>query len=170
MTIDRATLNGAVKAVVAAAHADDSAELYRAVMPPAGTATPPAEAATWFGSLLIHLVLAAATASKLERGCSREAVSGWVGEVLGPLPTLALLRGADPGGIDHVEAVSAAAHYSRFHEYTVDLICWVGLADPDQAPDARGVDAHCTVTNDKAARITVLGMLGRLAAGPGERN
>ncbi|MFJ3219538.1 hypothetical protein ACIPLC_26895 [Kitasatospora sp. NPDC086801] len=162
MTIDQAALGSAVKAVVAAAHADDPAALYRAVMPPAGTDTPPAEVTTWFGSLLIHLALTAATASRLERGCPREAVSGWIGEVLGPLPTPALLRAADPDRIDHVEAVSSAADYSRCHEYTVDLIR-VGLTEPDQAPDERGIEAHCAVTNDKKARITVIAMLGRLA-------
>ncbi|MER7585527.1 hypothetical protein [Kitasatospora sp. NPDC097691] len=168
MTIDQAALGRAVKAVVAAAHADDPAALYRAVMPPAGTDTPPAEATAWFGTLLIHLALTAAAASELEPGCPREAVSEWIGEVLGPLPTPALLRAADPGRIDHVEAVSAAADHSRYHEYTVDLIR-VGLTDPDQAPDERGVDAHCAVTNDKKARITVMAMLGRLAAVPDGR-
>ncbi|MFJ6775057.1 hypothetical protein ACIQOV_29540 [Kitasatospora sp. NPDC091257] len=168
MTIDQAALGSAVKAVVVAAHADDQAALYRAVMPPAGTDTPPAEVTAWFGTLLIHLALAAAITSKLERGCPREAVSGWIGEVLGPPPTPALLRAADPGRIDHVEAVSAAADYSQCHEYAVDLIR-LGLAEPDEAPDERGVDAHCAVTNDSRTRITVIAMLGRLAAVPGGR-
>ncbi|MEU1286904.1 hypothetical protein [Kitasatospora sp. NPDC005856] len=163
MTIDQAALGSAVEAVVAAARDDDPAALYRAVMPPAGGDTPPGEAARWFGSLLVHLALTAATASKLERGCSREAVSGWIGEVLGPPPTPALLRAEDPGRIDHVEAVDAAAGHSRCREYAVDLIR-LGLAEPDAAPDERGVDAHCTVTNDKKARIIVMAMLGRLAA------
>lgn len=168
VTIDQAALGSAVKAVAAAAHADDPAALYRAVMPPAGTDTPPAEAANWFGSLLIHLALAAASASRLERGCPRETVAGWIGEVLGPLPTPALLRAADPGRIDHVEAVRAVADYSRCREYAVDLVR-VGLTEPDEAPDERGVDAHCAVTNDKDARITVMAMLGRLASVPGGR-
>ncbi|MBD0694653.1 hypothetical protein [Streptomyces sp. CBMA123] len=168
MTTDQAALGSAVKAVVAAAGADDLAALYQAVMPPAGGDTPPAEAARWFGSLLVHLALTAASASELERGCPREAVSEWIGEVLGPVPTPALLRAEDPGRIDHVEAVSAAEGYSRCQEYAVDLIR-LGLADPDEAPDERGVDAHCAVTNDKKLRITVMAMLGRLAAGPGGR-
>ncbi|MGW7448399.1 hypothetical protein [Kitasatospora sp. NPDC054795] len=166
MAIDQAALGSAVKAVVAAVHADDQAALYRAVMPPTGTDTPPAEVTAWFGTLLIHLALTAATTSKLERGCSREAVAGWIAEVLGPPPTPALLRAADPGRIDHVEAVGAAADYSRCHEYTVDLVR-LGLADPDQAPDERGVDAHCSATNDSRTRITVIAMLGRLATVPG---
>lgn len=132
-------------------------------MPPAGSATPPADAAIWFGSLVIHLALTAAAASRLEQGCFREAVSGWVGKALGPLPTPALLRAEDPGRIDHVEALSAAADYLQCREYAVDLIR-VGLAEPDQAPEERGVDAHCAVTNDKKVRITVISMLGRLAA------
>ncbi|MEV7603542.1 hypothetical protein AB0O91_39855 [Kitasatospora sp. NPDC089797] len=168
MTIDQAALGSAVKAVAAAAHADDVAGLYRAVMPPAGTDTPPAEVAAWFGSLLIHLALTAAASSGLARGCPRETVSEWIGEVLGPPPTPALLRAADPGRIDHVEAVSAAAGYSRCREYAVDLVR-VGLTDPEEDPDARGVDAHCTVTNDKDLRITVMAMLGRLAAPPDGR-
>ncbi|MEE1782958.1 hypothetical protein PUR71_08520 [Streptomyces sp. SP17BM10] len=168
MTIDKAALGSAVRAVAAAAHADDVAALYRAVMPPAGTDTPPAEAAAWFGSLVIHLALTAATASDLERGCSREAVSEWIGEVLGPVPTPALLRAEDPGRIDHVEAVSAAADCSRLREHAVDLIR-VGLIEPDEDPDQRAVDAHCAVTNDKHARIVVMAMLGRLAADPGGR-
>ncbi|GAB7184496.1 hypothetical protein ATKI12_4327 [Kitasatospora sp. Ki12] len=168
MTIDQAALGRAVKAVSAAAHADDAAALYRAVMPPAGTDTPPAEAATWFGTLLIHLALTAAASSELEPGCPRDAVSEWIGQELGPPPTPALLRAADPDRIDHVEAVSAAADHSRYHEYAVDLIR-LGLAEPDEAPDERGVDAHCTVTNDKDARIVVMAMLGRLAAAPGGR-
>ncbi|MEU9048445.1 MULTISPECIES: hypothetical protein [unclassified Kitasatospora] len=168
MTIDQAALGRAVRAVAAAAHADDVAALYRAVMPPTGTDTPPAEAATWFGTLLIHLALTAATASKLEPGCHRDAVSEWIGRELGPPPTPALLRAADPGRIDHVEAVSAAADYSRYHEYAVDLVR-VGLTDPDQEPDERGVDAHCAVTNDQDARITVMAMLGRLIPVPGDR-
>ncbi|MFD5464976.1 hypothetical protein ACFWIQ_19425 [Kitasatospora sp. NPDC127059] len=168
MTIDQAALGNAVKTVAAAAHADDPAALYRAVMPPAGTDTPPAEAAAWFGTLLIRLALAAAASSGLERGCPRETVSGWIKEVLGPPPSPALLRAADPGRIDHVEAVSAAADYSRCHEYAVDLIR-LGLAEPDEAPDERGVDAHCAVTNDKRTRITVMAMLGRLIGVPGER-
>ncbi|MFE4356766.1 hypothetical protein DR950_00345 [Kitasatospora xanthocidica] len=168
MTIDRAALDSAMKAVVAAAHADDPAALYQAVMPPAGTDTPPAEVTAWFGTLLIHLALSAATTSKLERGCPREAVSGWIGETLGPPPTPALLRAADPGRIDHAEAVSAAADYSRCHEYTVDLIR-LGLAEPNEAPDERGVDAHCAATNDSRTRITVIAMLGRLAPVPGGR-
>ncbi|MEU8513562.1 hypothetical protein AB0C76_18520 [Kitasatospora sp. NPDC048722] len=168
MTIDQAALGSAVKAVVAAAHADDSAALYRAVMPPTGTDAPPAEVAAWFGSLVLHLALTAATASDLERGCSREAVSGWIGEVLGPLPSPALLRAADPARIDHVDAVSAAAACSRLREYAVDLIR-VGLIEPDEDPDQRAVDAHCAVTNDKDARIIVMAMLGRLAPGPGGR-
>ncbi|MFE6052563.1 hypothetical protein ACFQ6N_17555 [Kitasatospora sp. NPDC056446] len=166
MTIDQAALGSAVKAVVDAACADDAAMLYQAVMPPAGTDTPPAEATTWFGSLLIHLALTAASASRLERGCSREAVSGWISEVLGPLPTPALLRAEDPGRIDHVEAVRAVADYSWCRESAVNLIR-LGLAQPDEEPDRRGVDAHCAVTNDKDARITVMAMLGRLAAEPG---
>ncbi|MFF7994748.1 hypothetical protein ACFZDG_33875 [Kitasatospora xanthocidica] len=168
MTIDQAALGRAVRAVAAAAHADDPAALYRAVMPPAGTDTPPAEAATWFGTLLIHLALTAAATSKLEPGCPREAVTEWIGQELGPPPSPALLRAADPDRIDHVEAVSAAADHSRYHEYTVDLVR-VGLTDPDQAPDERGVDAHCAVTNDKDARITVMAMLGRLIPVPGDR-
>ncbi|MFF3001913.1 hypothetical protein ACFVTF_03785 [Kitasatospora sp. NPDC057940] len=168
MTIDQAALGSAVKAVAAAAHADDLAALYRAVMPPAGTDTPPAEAARWFGTLLIHLALTAASASRLEQGCPRETVSEWIGETLGPMPTPALLRAADPDRIDHVEAVRAAADYSQCREYAVDLVR-VGLTDPDEDPDERGVSAHCAVTNDKDARITVMAMLGRLAADPGER-
>ncbi|MFH9354541.1 hypothetical protein [Kitasatospora sp. NPDC017646] len=168
MTIDQAALGNAVKAVVAAAHVDDPAALYRAVMPPAGTGTPPTEAAAWFGSLVIHLALTAAASSELERGCSRGAVSEWVEEVLGPVPTPARLRAEDPGRIDHVEAVSAAADYLRCREYAVDLI-GVGLVEPDVAPDERAVDAHCAVTNDKDARITVMSMLGRLATDPGGR-
>ncbi|MFD0402844.1 hypothetical protein ACFV84_13970 [Kitasatospora sp. NPDC059811] len=168
MTIDQAALGSAVKAVAAAAHTDDPAALYRAVMPPTGTDTPPAEAANWFGTLLIHLALTAASTSRLEQGCPRETVSEWIEEALGPLPTPALLRAADPGHIDHVEAVRAAEDYSQCREYAVDLIR-IGLTDPNEAPDARGVDAHCTVTNDKDARITVMAMLGRLAADPGER-
>ncbi|MFE0458567.1 hypothetical protein ACFW1A_04800 [Kitasatospora sp. NPDC058965] len=168
MTINRAALDSAVKAVVAAAHTDDPGALYQAVMPPAGTSTPPAEAANWFGSLLIHLALTVADASMLEEGCPREAVSGWITEVLGPPPNPALLRAADPGRIDHNEAVRAAADHTRYHEYAVDLIR-IGLTAPDQEPDERGVDAHCAVTNDKTARITVIAMLGRLAADPGGR-
>ncbi|MEU3568423.1 hypothetical protein AB0E96_08330 [Kitasatospora sp. NPDC036755] len=165
MTIDQAALGGAVKAVIAAAHTGDLAGLYRAVMPPAGTETPPAEATAWFGSLIIHLALTAASDSKLEQGCSREAVSAWVEETEGPLPTPARLRATDPGGIDHVEAMTAAAGYSQCREYAVDLI-GLGLTDPDEEPDERVVDAHCAVTNDKDARITVMAMLGRLAAAP----
>nr|BFD95941.1 hypothetical protein KitaXyl93_73010 [Kitasatospora sp. Xyl93] len=167
MTIDQSALGSAVKAVVAAARAEDAAALYRAVMPPAGTDTPPAEVTAWFGSLVIHLALTAASASKLERGCPREAVSAWVEQVEGPLPTPARLRAADPDGIDHVEAMSAAAGYSRCREYAVDLI-GVGLIEPDEDPDERAVDAHCAVTNDKDARITVMAMLGRLAANPAD--
>ncbi|MFE4514461.1 hypothetical protein ACFRMQ_09780 [Kitasatospora sp. NPDC056783] len=166
VTIDQAALGSAVKAVAVAAHTDDLAGLYQAVMPPAGTDTPPAEAAAWFGTLLIHLALTAAADSGLERGCSRETVSEWIDEVLGPPPTPARLRAEDPGRIDHVEATRAAADYSRCREYAVDLI-GVGLTDPDEAPAERAVDAHCTVTNDKDVRITVMAMLGRLAAAPG---
>ncbi|MBD0675159.1 hypothetical protein [Streptomyces sp. CBMA156] len=165
MTIDKPALGNAVKAVIAAAHADDPAALYQAVMPPGGTETPPAEATTWFGTLLIRLALVAAASSDLDRGCPREAVSGWVGEVLGPPPTPALLRAADPGRIDHVEAANAAADYSRSREYAVDLIR-VGLTEPDQEPDERGVEAHCAVTNDKNVRIIVMALLGRLATAP----
>ncbi|MFE7588804.1 hypothetical protein ACFU6K_05345 [Kitasatospora sp. NPDC057512] len=168
MTIDKAALDSAMKAVVAAAHADDQAGLYQAVMPPAGTDTPPAEVTAWFGTLLIHLALSAALTSELERGCPREAVSGWIGEVLGPPPTPALLRAADPGRIDHAAAVSAAADYSRCHEYAVDLVR-LGLAEPNEAPDERGVDAHCAATNDSRTRITVIAMLGRLAPVPDGR-
>ncbi|MFG2913191.1 hypothetical protein ACGF0D_09910 [Kitasatospora sp. NPDC048298] len=163
MTIDQAALGSAVKAVVAAARDDDVAALYQAVMPPTGVDTPPDEVAQWFGLLLVHLALTAANASKLGQGCSREAVSVWIGETLGPVPTPALFRAEDPVRIDHVEAVSAAADYSRCHEYAVDLVR-LGLTDPDAAPDERGVDAHCAVTNDKKTRIIVMAMLGRLAA------
>ncbi|MFI2608935.1 hypothetical protein [Kitasatospora sp. NPDC018619] len=168
MTIDQAALGSAMKAVVAAAHADDEAALYQAVMPPAGTDTPPAEVTAWFGTLLVHLALTVAMTSELERGCPREAVSEWIEEVLGPRPTPALLRAADPGRIDHVEAVNAAAEYARCHEYTVDLVR-LGLTDPDEAPDERGVEAHCAATNDSRTRITVIAMLGRLSAAPGGR-
>ncbi|MGW3230385.1 hypothetical protein [Kitasatospora sp. NPDC001095] len=168
MTIDQAALGSAVKAVAAAARDDDVAALYQAVMPPTGVDTPPGEAAQWFGLLLVHLALTAANASKLEQGCSREAVSAWIGEALGPAPTPARLRAGDPVRIDHVEAVSAAADYSRCHEYAVDLVR-LGLTDPDAAPDERGVDAHCAVTNDKKTRIIVMAMLGRLAADAGGR-
>ncbi len=132
-------------------------------MPPAGTSTPPTEAATWFATLLIRLALTAATASNLEQGSSRETTSRWIEKVLGPPPTPALLRATDPGRIDHTEAVNAAADHTRCHEYTVDLVR-IGLTDPNQEPDQRGIDAHCTVTNDKTTRITVIAMLGRLTA------
>ncbi|MFE4973334.1 hypothetical protein ACFRAR_14615 [Kitasatospora sp. NPDC056651] len=169
VTIDKAALGNAVKAVAAAAHADDAAALYQAVMPPAGTKTPPAEAAAWFGTLLIHLALTAATDSRLARGTSREAVSGWIGEQLGPPPTPARLRAEDPGRIDHLQAVSLAESYSQCREYATDLI-GIGLADPDEAPAERAINAHCTVTNDKDTRITVMAMLGRLAADPRGRD
>ncbi|MFJ4185344.1 hypothetical protein [Kitasatospora sp. NPDC089509] len=168
MTTDKTALANAVKAIAAAAHADDLAGLYRAVMPPTGTDTPPAEVTAWFGTLLVHLALTASAASKLEQGSSRETVSQWIGQTLGPAPTPALLRAQDPGRIDHTEAVNAAANYTRYHEYTVDLVR-IGLTDPNQDPDARGVDAHCAVTNDKDARITVMAMLGRLADDPGRQ-
>ncbi|WP_031064471.1 hypothetical protein [Streptomyces sp. NRRL WC-3742] len=168
MTIDQAALGSAVKAVIAAAGGDDTEAMYEAVMPPAGVDTPPAEAANWFGLLLIHLALTAARASHLEQGCSREAVAGWIGDVLGPLPTPALLRGEDPGRIDHVEAVKAVEAYARCRDYAVDLVR-IGLTDPEEEPDPRGVDAHCAVTNDKRTRITVMALLGRLAADPAAR-
>jgi hypothetical protein len=95
-------------------------------------------------------------------------VTEWIGQELGPPPTPALLRAADPARIDHVDAVSAAADHSRCREYAVDLVR-VGLTDPDRAPDERGVDAHCTVTNDKDVRIVVMAMLGRLIPVPGDR-
>ncbi|MGF1425604.1 hypothetical protein [Kitasatospora sp. LaBMicrA B282] len=168
MTFDQATLAGAASAVTAAAHADDSAALYRAVMPPAGTATPPDQAAAWFGSLLLRLALAAAAGSELERGCSRQAVSDWIGQVLGALPTPALLRAQDPGRIDHGQAVRAAADHSRCREYAVDLIR-VGLAEPDDALDERGAEALSAVTGDKQMQLTVIKTLGRLAPTPGRR-
>ncbi|MFJ9690803.1 hypothetical protein [Kitasatospora sp. NPDC101183] len=165
MTIDKVALKSAVKAVAAAAHADDPAAMYQAVMPPAGGETPPAEVTAWFGTLLIQLALTAASDSPLEQGCCREAVSEWIGQVLGPPPTPALLRAQDPGRIDHVAAVSTAEAYSQYREYAVDLVR-IGLTDPNEAPDPRGVSAHCTVTNEKTTRITVMAMLGRLAAAP----
>ncbi|MGA5819848.1 hypothetical protein ACPC54_18550 [Kitasatospora sp. NPDC094028] len=168
MTTEQAAIDSAVKAIVAAASADDSGAFYKALMPPAGKGTPPAEAATWFGSLLIHLALTTATASKLERGCPRETVSAWINDVLGPLPTPAQLRAEDPGRIDHVEAVRDAADYARCHEYAVDLIR-VGLAAPGEDLDERGVDAHHAVVNDKKAHIIVTRMLARLTAAAGVR-
>ncbi|MEU4116762.1 hypothetical protein AB0F71_19990 [Kitasatospora sp. NPDC028055] len=169
MSTDEAALGSAVKAVIAAASTDDLAGLYRAVMPPDGGDTPPAEVARWFGLLLVHLALTAASASELERGSSRETVSEWLEEVLGPVPTPALLRAGDPTRIDHVEAVSATESYAQCREYAVDLIR-LGLVDPKEEPDERGVDAHCAVTNDKQMRIMVMAMLGRLGAGPGARS
>lgn len=86
MTSEQDAINTAVDAVVSAGRAGDTAALYEAVMPPAGVRTPPDEAARWFGLLLIHLALAASAACELERGCSREALSRWIADVLGPPP------------------------------------------------------------------------------------
>ncbi|MCC9311424.1 hypothetical protein LN042_30920 [Kitasatospora sp. RB6PN24] len=168
MTKDQSAIASATSAVTAAVHADDLAALYRAVMPPDGSATPPDQAATWFATLVIRLALAAAAASELERGCSREAVSGWIEQVLGPPPTPALLRAQDPGRIDHVEAVRAAAEHGRCREYAVDLVR-LGLTEPEDAVDERGAAALSAVTGDKQRQITVIQMLGRLAPDPGRR-
>ena len=69
----------------------------------------------------------------------------------------------DRAALDSAVKAVAAADHTRCHEYTVDLVR-IGLTDPNQEPDQRGIDAHCTVTNDKTTRITVIAMLGRLTA------
>jgi hypothetical protein len=165
VAIEQDVIDAAVDAVVAAVRVGDTGALYEAVMPPAGVNTPPDEAARWFGLLLLRLALAASAACELERGCSREAVSQWITDVLGPLPTPALVRGADPARIDHVAAASAVADYARYVAYSVDLIR-VGLTTPGEEVDGRVVDAHQAATNDKTARINVIALLARLAAAP----
>ncbi|WP_329569971.1 hypothetical protein [Kitasatospora sp. NBC_01266] len=165
MTSEQDAIDTAVDAVVSAVRAGDTAALYEAVMPPAGVRTPPDEAARWFGLLLIRLALAASAACELERGCSREALSRWIADVLGPPPTPALIRGADPARIDHVAAASAAADHARYVAYTVDLM-GVGLATPGEDVDPRIVDAHQAATNDKTTRINVIVLLASLAAAP----
>ncbi|GAA1941622.1 hypothetical protein [Kitasatospora viridis] len=165
MTSEQDAINTAVDAVISAVRVGDTAGLYEAVMPPAGERTPPDEAAQWFALLLIHVALAASAACELERGCSREALSRWVEDVLGPPLTPALIRSADPARIDHVAAATAAADHARYVEYTVELMR-VGLSAPGDDVDPRIVEAHQAATNDKTARINVIALLGRLAAVP----
>ncbi|MFE9427535.1 hypothetical protein ACFYNO_31700 [Kitasatospora sp. NPDC006697] len=167
MTNEQDDINKAVQAVVAAVRAGDTGALYGAVMPPAGGRTPPDEAGRWFALLVLHVALAASAACDLERGCSREAVAQWITDTLGPPPTPALIRSADPAHIDHVTAASAAADYARYVDYSVDLMR-VGLAAPGEDVDLRAVDAHQAATNDKTARINVIALLGRLAAAPSQ--
>ncbi|GAB2749785.1 hypothetical protein [Kitasatospora kifunensis] len=165
MSTEQDTIDAAVQAVIAAVRAGDTAALYEAVMPPAGGDTPPDQAARWFGLLLLHLALAAARACELRPGCSREAVAQWTTHALGPLPTPALIRGADPARIDHHAAASAARDYAQYIAYTVDLLR-VGLTPPGEEVDTRVVDAHQAATNNKTARINVIALLARLAAVP----
>ncbi|MFJ4674611.1 MULTISPECIES: hypothetical protein [unclassified Kitasatospora] len=165
MTSEQDAIDTAVGAVISAVRAGDTAGLYESVMPPAGGRTPPAEAGQWFGLLLIRLALAAAESCALEPGCSREALVQWIADVLGPPPTPALIRGADPARIDHVTATTAAADHARYVAYAVDLMR-VGLAAPGDDVDQQMIDAHQAATNDKTARINVIALLARLAATP----
>ncbi|MFC8723540.1 hypothetical protein [Kitasatospora sp. NPDC057198] len=163
MTSEQEAIDRAVTAVISAVRVGDVAGLYESVMPPDGLRTPPDEVANWFGLLLIHMALAAADACALERGCSREDVARWITDVLGPPPTPALIRGADPARIDHVTATGAAADHARYVGYSVDLMM-IGLAAPGVDVDKRMVDAHQAATNDKTTRINVIALLGSLAA------
>ncbi|GAA2090166.1 hypothetical protein GCM10009759_13520 [Kitasatospora saccharophila] len=168
MSGEQAAIDRAVSAVISAVQAGDAAGLYESVMPPAGVKTPPAETTNWFALLLIHLALAASSASDLEPGCSREAVTQWIRGVLGPAPTPALIRGADPVRIDHVTAANAAADHARYVGYGVDLMM-VGLTPPGQDVDRQTIEAHQASTNDKTVRINVIALLASLAAVPVRR-
>ncbi|KIQ65823.1 hypothetical protein TR51_18990 [Kitasatospora griseola] len=165
MTSEQAAIDTAVGAIAAAVRTGDTAALYESVVPPAGSSTPPDEAARWFGLLLIHLSLAASAASELEPGCSRETLSQWIADALGPAPTPALIRGADPVRIDHATAAGASADYARYVEYAVDLMR-IGLTSPDEEVGQQTIAAHQAATNDKTACINVIALLARLAAVP----